>query len=83
MGLNYSPKLNTEGLIFTYQPGQTTIFNNFTASSAPDVNSASRGSFIGPRRKSTDFPTVFDDRNSEYAGQPVLEIANIENSIYD
>lgn len=83
MALNYSPKLDTNGLLFTYQPGQTTIFNNFTASLAPDVNPASRGSFIGPRRKCDNAPTVFDDRITTYWGQPALEIANIENSIYD
>lgn len=83
MGLNYSPKLDTNGLIFTYQPGQTTIFNNFTETLAPDVDPASRGAFIGPRRKSLNVSTVFDDRTTQYAGQPVLEIANIENSIYD
>ena len=83
MALNYSPKLDTNGLLFTYQPGQTTIFNNFTASLAPDVNPASRGSFIGPRRKSQNDPTVFDDRDTTYWGQSVLEIANIGNSIYN
>jgi hypothetical protein len=83
MGLQYSPKLDTDGLIFTYQPSQTTIFNNFTASNAPDVNPASRGSFIGPRRKAQDAPTVFDDQININAKQPVLEIANIGNSIYD
>ena len=83
MGLNYSPKLDTNGLLFTYQPGQTTIFNNFTASLASDVNPASRGSFIGPRRKSQQDPSVFDDQSNINTGQPVIEIANIGNSIYN
>lgn len=84
MGLNYSPKLDTEGLIFTYQPGQTTIFNNFTASSAPDVNSASRGSFIGPRRKNSTYPTVYDDTEPvDYGSTPTLSLRNINNSVYN
>jgi hypothetical protein len=83
MGLQYSPKLDTDGLIFTYQPGQTTIFNNFTASNAPDVSPPSQGCFTGPRRKSTNASTIFDDRDNNYAGQPVLEIANLESSIYN
>jgi hypothetical protein len=83
MGLQYSSKLDTDGLIFTYQPGQTTIFNNFTASNAPDVSPASQGCFTGPRRKAQDAPTVFDDQNNINVGQSVLEIANIGNSIYD
>jgi len=85
MGLQYAPRLDTDGLIFTYQPGQTTIFNNFTASNAPDVSPASQGCFTGPRRKTTadGKNTVYDDRNNEYSGQPVLEIANLESSIYD
>jgi hypothetical protein len=83
MGLNYSPKLDTDGLIFTYQPGQTTIFNNFTASNASDVSLPSQGYFTGPRRKAQNAPTVFDDQNNINAKQPVLEIANIGNSIYD
>lgn len=80
MGLQYSPKLDTDGLIFTYQPGQTTIFNNFTASNAPDVSPPSQGCFTGPRRT---YEGVYDDRSSTYAGQPVLEIANLESSIYN
>lgn len=83
MALNYSPKLDTDGLLFTYQPGQTTIFNNFTETTAPDVSSPTRGSFIGPRRKCNSAPTVFDDKSTTYWGQSTLEIVNIENSIYD
>ena len=85
MGLNYSPKLDTDGLIFTYQPGQTTIFNNFTASLAPDVNPASRGSFIGPRRKNSEYTEVYDDTNSVdgYQRIPTLSLQNITNSVYN
>jgi hypothetical protein len=80
MGLQYAPRLDTDGLIFTYQPGQTTIFNNFTATNAPDVSPASNGCFTGPRRK---YEGVYDDRSNTYNGQPVLEIANLGGSIYN
>ena len=59
MGLNYSPKLDTNGLIFTYQPGQTTLFNNFTASLAPDVAVPTKGAVIGPRRKNNEYTSKF------------------------
>ena len=85
MGLQYSPKLDTDGLIFTYQPGQTTIFNNFTASNAPDVSPASQGCFTGPRRKNSEYTEVYDDTNSveNYQGRPTLSLQNITNSVYN
>ena len=84
MGLNYSPKLNTDGLIFTHQPGQTTIFNNFTSSLAPDANAPIKGTATGPRRKNIDYQTIFDDTNSVdgYAGRPTLSLQNIASSVY-
>ena len=84
MGLNYSPKLNTDGLIFTHQPGQTTIFNNFTSSLAPDANAPIKGTATGPRRKNVNFTAVYDDTNSVdgYAGLPTLSLQNIASSVY-
>jgi len=85
MGLNYSPKLNTDGLIFTHQPGQTTIFNNFTSSLAPDANTPVRGAVTGPRRKNIDYQGINDDINSVdgYGGTPTLSLQNIANSVYN
>jgi len=85
MGLNYSPKLNTNGLVFTYQPGTTTLFNNFTASLAPDVAVPTKGAVIGPRRKNSEYTAVYDDTNSvdNYQRIPTLSLQNITNSIYN
>jgi hypothetical protein len=86
MALNYGPILpNKENLIFTYQPGATTPFTNFTASLAPDVATPSNGAVIGPRRKNADQTTVYDDASSvdNYQGIPVLSLQNIANSVYN
>ena len=86
MALNYGAVLpNKENLVFTYQPGTTTPFTNFTAYLAPDAASPSNGAVIGPRRKNVDYPENYDDRNSEenYQGIPVLSLQNIANSVYN
>ena len=76
---------NKENLIFTYQPGTTTTFTNFTSSLAPDVSTPKNGTDIGPRRKNIDYPTVYDDTQSSgsYQGTPVLSLQNIANSLYN
>ena len=85
MGLNYSPKLNTNGLVFTYQPGTTTLFNNFTASLAPDVAVPTKGAVIGPRRKNNEYTSIYDDTSSinVYQGIPTLSLQNITSSVYN
>ena len=84
MGLNYSPKLDTDGLIFTYQPGQTTIFNDFTSSLAPDTTTPVRGAVTGPRRKNSEYTSVYDDTNPTggVGATPILSLQNINNSVY-
>lgn len=86
MALNYGPILpNKENLIFTYQPGATTPFTNFTASLAPDAATPSNGAAIGPRRKNANQTTVYDDASSvdNYQGIPVLSLQNIASSVYN
>lgn len=86
MALNYGAVLpNKENLVFTYQPGATTPFTNFTASLASDVTTPSNGAVIGPRRKNNEQTTVYDDTFSVdyYQGIPVLSLQNIASSVYN
>jgi hypothetical protein len=80
------PKLaNKENLMFTYQPGGSTPFSNFTASLAEDAAALKRGTVQGPRRKNAEYTSTYDDRNSSgnYQRVPVLSLQNIASSVYD
>jgi hypothetical protein len=86
MALNYGPILpNKENLMFMFQPGSTTLFNNFTASLASDVAAPSNGAVIGPRRVNVDYTSTYDDVGAEYPlpGLPVLSLQNIASSVYN
>jgi len=76
---------NKENLMFMFQPGSTTLFNNFTSSLAPDVAAPSNGAVIGPRRVNVDYTSTYDDTNSSgsYQGTPELSLQNIASSVYN
>jgi hypothetical protein len=75
---------NKENLMFMFQPGSTTLFNNFTSSLAPDVATPTNGAAIGPRRKNDQYTSSYDDRNSvnSYQGIPTLSLQNLNGSLY-
>jgi hypothetical protein len=76
---------NKENLMFMFQPGSTTLFNNFTSSLASDVAVPTKGAVIGPRRKNDEQTTVYDDIVSvdSYQGIPTLSLQNIASSVYN
>lgn len=76
---------NKENLIFTYQPGTSTSFNDFTASLASDVATPTNGALTGPRRVNSEYTSSYDDTNSSgsYQGVPVLSLQNIASSVYN
>jgi hypothetical protein len=77
------PKLaNKENLMFTYQPGGSTPFNNFTASLAPDAAAPKRGTVQGPRRVNYTYTSTYDDLDTNYSGIPTLSLQNINGSLY-
>lgn len=78
------PKLpNRNNLLFTKQPGATTIFDtNVTTSFAPDVATPSRGAVVGPRRTTNaGYGNAYEDFNTSGVGS-TMEIKNIPGSIY-
>jgi hypothetical protein len=78
------PKLaNKENLMFTYQPGGSTPFNNFTASLAEDAAAPKKGAVQGPRRVNPTYTSTYDDRNSNNSRIPTLSLQNIASSVYD
>ena len=82
------PKLaNKENLMFTYQPGGSTPFNNFTASLAEDAAAPKRGTVQGPRRKNAEYTSTYDDANPLAIDMqqrvPVLSLQNIASSVYN
>jgi hypothetical protein len=83
MGISGGPKISTDNLLFTFQPGQTTSFGNFTSSLAPDT-SVNRGAAIGPRRVNEDYGNVYDDNQYYFHHDQVsvIEIQNLTNSVY-
>ena len=79
------PKLaNKENLMFTYQPGGSTPFSNFTASLALDAAAPKKGAVQGPKRKNVELD-VYDDKYSggEYGIMPTLSLQNINGSVYE
>jgi len=86
MGYSSGPILpNKENLIFTYQPGTSTSFNDFTSSLASDVATPTNGALTGPRRVNTEYTSSYDDTNSSgsYQGIPELSLQNIASSVYN
>ena len=86
MALNYGAVLpNKENLMFMFQPGSTTLFNNFTSSLASDVAAPTNGAATGPRRVNDQYTSSYDDAYSlgGYQGAPVLSLQNITNSVYN
>jgi len=86
MGYSSGPILpNKENLIFTYQPGTSTSFNDFTSSLASDVATPTNGVLTGPRRVNTDYTSSYDDvySSGSYQGVPVLSLQNIASSVYN
>jgi len=86
MALNYGAVLpNKENLVFTYQPGTTTSFTNFTTLLASDVATPTNGAVIGPRRKNANYTSTYDDTFSVdgYQGTPELSLQNIASSVYN
>ena len=82
------PKLaNKENLMFTYQPGGSTPFSNFTASLAPDAAAPKRGAVQGPRRVNAQYTSTYDDANPLAIDipqrLPVLSLQNIASSVYN
>ena len=80
------PKLaNKENLMFTYQPGGSTPFNNFTASLAADAAAPKRGAVQGPRRVNDQYTSSYDDvySSGSYQGVPVLSLQNTASSVYN
>jgi hypothetical protein len=77
------PKLaNKENLMFTYQPGGSTPFSNFTASLATDAAAFKKGAVQGPRRKDLEYNTVYADTNSANSATPTLSLQNLNGSLY-
>ena len=78
---------NKENLMFMFQPGSTTLFNNFTSSLAPDVAAPSNGAITGPRRVNTEYTSSYDDVYSSGSYQdvisPELSLQNIASSVYN
>ena len=76
---------NKENLMFTFQPGSTTTFTNFTSSLASDVAAPTNGAATGPRRKNYEYTSTYDDTFSVdfYQGIPTLSLQNIANSVYN
>ena len=76
---------NKENLMFMFQPGTTTLFNNFTSSLALDVAAPTNGALTGPRRVNTEYTSSYDDTNSSgsYQGVPELSLQNIASSVYN
>jgi len=83
MGVSGGPKIPTDRLLATYQPGTTSyLTNNTTANFASDVATPFRGAVIGPRRTyDAGYGPAFDDRYNRNNG-PFMEIQNIPGSIY-
>ena len=83
MGTRIGPKIPTNNLLFTLQPGNVTLFNeNCAVNLARDVVEPSRGRVIGPRRQ-TDFGTntTYDDKGNYNFG-PSIGIENIPGAVY-
>lgn len=81
------PKLaNKENLMFTYQPGGSTPFNNFTASLAADAAAPKRGAVQGPRRVNAQYTSTYDDANPLAIDMQqrvsVLSLQNINGALY-
>jgi hypothetical protein len=80
------PKLaNKENLMFTYRPGGSTPFNNFTASLATDAAAPKKGAVQGPRRKNVELD-VHDDRydvDGNKTSTTTLSLQNINGSVYN
>lgn len=86
MGYSSGPILpNKENLIFTYQPGTSTSFNDFTASLASDVATPTNGVLTGPRRINSEYTSSYDDvySSGSYQGVPVLSLQNTASSVYN
>jgi hypothetical protein len=77
------PKLaNKENLMFTYQPGGSTPFNNFTASLATDAAAFKKGAVQVSRRKNQTYTSTYDDVSSANSATPTLSLQNINGSLY-
>ena len=86
MGYSSGPILpNKENLIFTYQPGTSTSFNDFTSLLASDVVAPTNGALTGPRRVNDQYTSSYDDvySSGSYQGVPELSLQNIASSVYN
>jgi hypothetical protein len=78
------PKLaNKENLMFTYQPGGSTPFSNFTASLDSDATAPKKGTVQGPKRKNVELDVYDDRQGGEYGIVPTLSLQNINGSVYE